>query len=125
MDPQFSPSTIYSTPSYVQNDTLCPEIRNEQRVQQSSEDQGLSENPLYQQRTFSAPKKLLCPVPSCSRNLCTPRKTARTDNLRIHLKKVHSLPITKGIRLLKWIAENQGALENAENRAQASLSLRY
>ncbi|RPB21964.1 hypothetical protein L211DRAFT_840063 [Terfezia boudieri ATCC MYA-4762] len=65
-----------------------------------------------------------CPLPSCSRNKCTPQKAfRRTDNLRAHLKTVHNLSITDGVWVPRWIAGNTDLLNEAEDRARARLSL--
>ncbi|KAF8456570.1 hypothetical protein BGX38DRAFT_1266317 [Terfezia claveryi] len=116
----------YSTLPFAQRDTLNPDVRNEQRIRQNGEDQEPSEHPHFM---VSAPSMgIRCPLLSCSRNQRTPPKlfrVGRTDNLRTHLKAVHGLPITDGVRLPKWLAENPGALNDAEDRAQASLLLKY
>ncbi|RPB28739.1 hypothetical protein L211DRAFT_845747 [Terfezia boudieri ATCC MYA-4762] len=129
MDTQFLQLPLGATAPYSalplpQRDTLDTHIRNEQRMRQNGEDQEPNENPHC---IVSAPSMgFCCPLLSCGRNQCTPPKLfGRTDNLRTHLKAVHGLPITDGVRLPKWLAENPGALEDAEYRAQASLLLRY
>ena len=130
MDSQFLKLPLgapYNSLPFTQRDTLDPGIRNGQRVRQSGESPGLTGNPHRQHSTVSPPSMgFHCPLLSCSRNQCTPPKPfGRTDNLRTHLKTVHSLPIPDGVRLPKWITENPGALEEAEDRAQANVLLRY
>ncbi|KAF8419416.1 hypothetical protein EV426DRAFT_287711 [Tirmania nivea] len=128
-DSQFSQLPLGAHVSYsalpsAQHDTVDPEVRIRQRVWR---DQESNENLHSRHYTVSLPSMgFLCPLLSCSRNQCTPPKSfGRTDSLRTHLKKVHSLPITDGIRLSKWIAENSGVLKDAEDRARASLLLKY
>jgi len=75
-------------------------------------------------RTRGSSTSFFCPLPSCPRNQCTPQKVfRRTDNLRAHLKTVHSLSITDGVWVPKWITGNQNLLDEAEDRARARLSL--
>lgn len=117
------PYTQISAPpaASVQHDT-SPD-RNCHQIPKGGEDPELIEN--RRRRRRSPLTRFLCPVSSCCRNQGTLRKPfGRTDNLRTHLKTVHSLPITDGVKVPKWIVENPGEVKKAEDRAQAGLSLR-
>jgi len=91
-----------------------------------SEDHQLGENRRRRPRIRARSSRFFCPLASCSRNQGTLRKPfGRSDNLRTHLKTVHNLPVSDGVRVPKWIAENPGEVGEAEAKARASLSLRY
>ncbi|KAF8456574.1 hypothetical protein BGX38DRAFT_38668 [Terfezia claveryi] len=109
-----------------QNISTC----NSNRVPKGYEDQQPRENHHYHHGPHTRPRRrgssagFFCPLPSCSRNHCTPRKPfSRTDNLRKHLKTVHNLSITDGVWVPRWIAGNTDLLNEAEDRARARLSL--
>jgi len=124
------PHTSASPAAFVRHDTFPdPEIYNCQQVPKSGEDRQPRENRSRRRRTRGRSPPFagfFCPIPSCCRNQGTLRKPfGRTDNLKTHLKTVHNLPITDGVRVPKWITENSGEVDEAEDRARACLSLKY